>query len=159
MTHEDLYFQELEGNGAAANAEDERMEERYHDYNLKIVRESFQNELTKNEISVIANDVVDDIMLNGNPLKVAESIKIMEEIIDAVKSDKRYKDYALQELAKYGKCFVSDRGVKIEPMESGGRYDYKTCGDPVVIELEAKLKERQEFLKKLPKDGMDNSDK
>lgn len=151
MTQEDEYF-EAE---TIANAEDQEHEEAMNEYHrLKPAMDIFYSELTKNDISAIASNVVENVLIHGNPLKVAESIKIMEEIIDAVKSDKRFKSYALDELSKHGKCFISDRGVKIEPMESGGRYDFKTCGDPVVIELEAKLKERQEFLKKLPKDGM-----
>lgn len=116
----------------------------------------FEHGLTKDDVPVVVNAIVESILEKGNPLEDAESIKIMELIIEGVKAEKRFKDYALEELAKYGKKgFVSPRGVKIEPFESGGRYDYKVCNDPVVIELEENLKARQEFLKKLPKEGLE----
>lgn len=113
------------------------------------------NKITKSDIPALADLLVRNILNNGNPLAAAENIKKMKLILEGVESDKRFKDYALEELAKYGKKYTSPSGICIEPFEAGGRYDYKTCGDPIVIELETKLKERQEFLKKLPKDGID----
>lgn len=133
----------------------EEIEENFHYYQVNQVKSIFELSLTKSDIPVIANAMVEKVLNDGNPLEVAEKIKVMQEIIDAVKEDKRFKDYTLEELGKWGKCFTSPTGVKIEPFEAGGRYNFKSCGDPVVIELEEKLKERQEFLKKLPKDGID----
>jgi hypothetical protein len=124
--------------------------EKVHQANVII-----SNNLTKGDIAPLAEMLVDNVLRSGDPLTVAANIKTMELIIEAVKGDKRFKDYALSELAKYGKKYTSPTGVTIEPMESAGRYDFKTCGDPVVIDLETKLKERQEFLKKLPHGGMD----
>jgi hypothetical protein len=122
----------------------------------------FQHGLTKNDIPVVAAQLVENILENGDPLGAAENIKVMEEIIEAVKKDKRYKDYCLEELAKHGKCYTSPRGVKIEPFNAGGRYDYKNCGDPVLPTLEIALmtaeervEERKKFLKGIPPSGMD----
>lgn len=117
--------------------------------------EIFKMGITKSDIPGIANSLVEDVLENGHVLDIAENIKMMEELMDAVKQDNRFKDYALEELAKYGKQYVSPRGIKIEPFSAGGRYDFSVCNDPIYNELEAKFKERQEFLKKLPKEGMD----
>ena len=147
-----IFFDQIQGEQAEAEEQFFQMQEQHA---LSQSINIFEQGLTKDDVPILAEAMVNHILETGNPLHVAENIKVMETLIDAVKSDKRFKDYALDELTKYGKSFTSARGVKIELAEVGGRYDYKTCCDPVVIELEAKLKERQEFLKKLPKDGMD----
>lgn len=148
----DIFFDQMQGEQAEAEQEYFQTMERHA---LHQSQSFFEHGLTKDDVPALVEAMVNHVLEAGNPLEVAENIKVMETLIDAFKSDKRFKDYALQELAKYGKSFVSPRGVKIEPMESAGRYDYSTTNDPVVIELEKKLKERQEFLKKLPKAGTD----
>lgn len=164
MTHEDEYFEQSESNGAAANAEIEA--EQYHDHQFFIAKEVFSIGINKNDISIIANDIVENILEKGNPLDTVESIKILEEIIDEVKKDIRFKNYALQELAKYNKNYVSARGVKIEPMESGTKYYYDKCNDPVMTELLTqqqtltdKVKEREKLLKSIPKSGLQQVDR
>lgn len=116
----------------------------------------FDQDLTKDNISIVVNEMVETVLDRGNPLEAAEKVKVMEEIIAGFKADKRYKDYALEELSKWGKDgYTSPRGVKITQMEAGGgQYDFSVCNDPVVIELQSKLKARQEFLKKLPPEGL-----
>lgn len=124
--------------------------------------EIFGQAITKNDIPEIVSNLVDNVLENGNPLEVAEKIKVMEEIIEGVKKDKRYKDYALDEIAKYGKeGYVSPNGVKIEQMTAGGKYDFSKCEDIVWQELNFKLqsiteqlKAREAFLKTLPPFGL-----
>jgi len=77
--------------------------------------------------------------------------------------DVEFKKYVRSEIEKYeGAKFTSPRGVKFETMEAGIRYDYTKCGDPIyealakeMEVLQAKVKERQEFLRAVPKDGLD----
>lgn len=115
----------------------------------------FEQGITKEDIPAVVNGIVESVLEKGNPLFVGESMKIMEEIIEGVKSNKKFKDYALDEITKYGKGgYVSPSGAKIELFEAGGQYNFKNCNDPVVIDLEEKLKARKEFLKKLPPEGL-----
>lgn len=115
----------------------------------------FEQGITKEDIPNVVDSIVESVLEKGNPLEVAEKIRIMELIIEGVKSDNRYKDYALEEIAKYGKRgYVSPSGAKIEAFEAGGQYNFKNCNDPKVIDLEEKLKLRKEFLKKLPAEGL-----
>lgn len=121
-----------------------------------IVMNLLDQDITKGDITAVVNDMVENVLEKGNPLEAAEKIKVMEEIISGFKSDKRYKDYVIEELNKWGKGgYTSPRGVKISTMEAGGgQYDYSVCNDPVVIDMQEKLKTRQEFLKKLPPEGV-----
>lgn len=124
--------------------------------------EIFEQGLTKEDIPGVVNALVESVLEKGNPLEVAESIKVMEEIIEGVKKDKRYKSYSLDELAKYGKAgYTSPRGVKIEQFEAGTKYDYSQCGDEYLAELydqqkslEARVKEREAFLKTVTGSGL-----
>jgi hypothetical protein len=148
----DIFFDQMQGEQADAEEQFLQMEEQQA---LSKSLNIFEQGLTKADVPALAEAMVSHVLEAGNPLEVAENIKVMETLIDAVKGDKRFKDYALEELTKYGKSFTSARGVKLEVAEVGGRYDYTTCNDPFIIEYEKMLKERQEFLKKLPKDGID----
>jgi hypothetical protein len=68
-----------------------------------------------------------------------------------------------EEVAKYGKGgYVTPRGAKFELAEVGYKYDWNACQDPILEQLESevnslkdRLKQRQEFLKTVPKEGID----
>jgi hypothetical protein len=126
-----------------------------------ITIESFEKGLTKLEIRNIADELVEKVLEEGNPLKVAEGLAAMESFIKEVKDDKRFKDYVREEAGKHPKGFVSASGAKIECMESPGVFDYSNCNDSVhtqlVNEFEAAkkaLKERETLLKAIPSSGL-----
>lgn len=133
--------------------EQQEEEMNYYGHLQRTAANIFQQGLTKKEIKPLAEILVNDVLINGNPLAVAENIKVLEEIIKAIKENNKYKDYCLEEITKYNGCYTSSRGARVEKMEAGGRYDYNSCGDPVYNELCQKIKEREAFLKALPKDG------
>lgn len=96
-----------------------------------------------------------------SPLKAHLQVKAMEDIIAAITKDERYRDMLLDEAAKYGKSF--DFGIgKFSTKETGVRYAYDQCNDPILAELTAqndelleKIKSRQKFLQTVPLEGMD----
>lgn len=116
---------------------------------------------SKSERSEFVAQILKDIE-NGvtDALKVHLQIKCMEDIIKGVTGSADYKEALLDQAQKHGKRF-SYQNAEWEIRETGVSYDYGTCGDVVydtlarqIQELEAKLKERAEWLKAIPEGGM-----
>lgn len=92
-----------------------------------------------------------DFMVKANGLKTA---------IDNALKMPEVKEMVAEEIAKYGKS-ATMHGATLTVRETGVKYDFSHCGDPVLGELAARLeelqrqvKERQEFLKHLPSSGI-----
>lgn len=122
----------------------------------------FQSGLTKTDIKVMADAAMESVLNNGNVLQVAEAISAMELFIKEIKDRKEFKEYVREEAGKSPKGFISNSGAKIEVCETGTSYDYSKCGDVELEMLESAfstaenaLKERKEFLKKIPLAGVD----
>lgn len=122
----------------------------------------FQKGLTKVDIKEMAANAVENLLINGNPLQIAEALSGMEMFVKEVKDDKRYKDYVREEAAKYPKGFVSKSGAKIECAEVGTTYDFSKCGDPKYLDFltdvedaNTQLKIHQAFLKSIPLEGIE----
>jgi polyhydroxyalkanoate synthesis regulator phasin len=88
-------------------------------------------------------------------------IKAMEEIIEAVKSDQRYKDRVLSEAQNSGSKFEY-QNAKFDIREVGTKYDFSNCNDAKHVELTAKLnalkeevKQRENYLKNVPIEGIE----
>ena len=118
--------------------------------------------MTKTQITIAADLIVQNVLESGNILEVVEQIAALEAFIKQIKSSDEFKSYALDEVAKYGKEFKSPSGAKIAPMESGISYTYEFCGDPELHELleqqeqlDIKISDRKAFLKTLPVAGME----
>lgn len=118
--------------------------------------------LSKTQIAELAKFGVDYVLETGQPELVAEQISVMENYIKAVKADERFTDYVREELAKNGGKLTTASGAKIEVMEGGTKYHFENCGDVELQMLEQgllsaqnALKDRQEFLKKVPPSGID----
>lgn len=107
-------------------------------------------------------------------LEYLEVIKFFEKLKDVINGDSQAKDPAekegdkelkqmvREEIAKWNGKYTSTRGVKFENAEVGTKYNYTLCNDPVLLQLEGdakaaadRLKERQEFLRKLPTEGIE----
>jgi hypothetical protein len=117
--------------------------------------------LSKTQISELAKFGVDYVLETGQPELVAEQISVMENYIKAVKADERFTDYVREELAKNGGKITTASGAKVETMEGGTKYHFEKCGDTelemyeaAVLAAQNNLKERQEFLKRVPKEGL-----
>lgn len=118
------------------------------------------NGLTKAQISALAAQSVDNLLEQGNPLEMAETIAALEEFLTLVKKDDRFKSYVLEETAKYGKGLTTSSGAKIELAEVGTKYDYTVCEDECYsdlmkkkAELDREIKHREQFLKAVPDGG------
>lgn len=115
--------------------------------------------LTKTDIKTLADNSVSELLDNGRILEAVELISVMEQFIKEVKANYHYLDGVCNEVQKYGKTY-GGQSIKIELAEVGVKYNYNVCGDPLIIDLEnqlndleAKIKERKEFLKTVPTSG------
>ena len=119
------------------------------------------NGLTKTQVKIAAEQSITDLLETGNILQAAEAISAMEAFIKEVKADKRYTEYVREEVEKHGKAFTSPSGSKIELAETGTKYDFSKCNDFLLPrlnqqseEIDAKIKEREAFLKSIPESGI-----
>lgn len=119
-------------------------------------------QITKTDIRTISNNMVADILNNGNVIESADALNKMETLIKEIKSNAEWVDYLREEVAKRGASLVTTSGTKIELAEVGVRYDFTKCGDEqlndLVVEqerIETLIKERQTFLKTIPVSGLD----
>jgi len=91
------------------------------------------------------------------PLHMAVYLKTMEKIIEGIQ--KGIKESALAEAEKYEKSF-DFHGARIEMAELGTKYDYTSCGDIVLNELNKQIselsekKKEHETMLKTVKEGM-----
>lgn len=96
-----------------------------------------------------------------DPRKVHLQAKMTEDLLTSLKDHPDYKEALLKECQKEGKKH-DFYNAAFEVAELGTKYQYSQCNDPLLPELERlakeandKLKERQEFLKKIPIEGIE----
>lgn len=102
-----------------------------------------------------------------DPLQTHLHVKAMEDVMLRLTDKKKYPataipycDMILEAAQKNGKSFSVGFG-DFEVKETGVKYDYEVCGDPVITRLhaeleaiKAKVKVREDFLKKVPAGGL-----
>jgi len=116
---------------------------------------------TKAERSTFIADVMERIE-NGtaDAIKVHLQLKAMEEIVKSLTTNESYKTHLIDAAEKNGKKFVAFN-AEFSIKEMGQRYDFTYCGDNELLEfytqqdkLKYLIKEREDFLKKVPVSGM-----
>jgi len=116
---------------------------------------------TKAERSSFIADVMERIE-NGtaDAIKVHLQLKAMEEIVKSLTTNESYKTHLIDAAEKNGKKFVAFN-AEFSIKEMGQRYDFTYCGDDELLEfytqqekLKYLIKEREDFLKKVPVSGM-----
>jgi hypothetical protein len=125
-------------------------------------------DLTKKGVMTAAQNIYSDIMDNGtSAVRVAEMFKFIEETHKQLKEitdengKNTFTEIVRDEITKNaddGKTLVSKSGNTFELAETGTKYDYSVCGDPIwnrltseVETLKEKLKEREVYLKTIKK--------
>jgi len=112
---------------------------------------------TKDQRVSFVADLIDKLQEGlADPIKVHLQVKKMEDLISQIKDSKEYKDLLMDEAFKYGKRFEM-YGAAFEIKSGAGKYDY-SC-DPEIVELQEKIKQRQDYLKGIPPDGVAVVDK
>lgn len=123
---------------------------------------AISNQLTKSQLNIIAEDSISKLIDSGMLLESIEALSKMEYLIKEIKSNNSFIECVRDEVAKYGKTFTTSTGTKIELAEVGVKYDFSNCGDVILMKLlkeqetlENAIKERKEFLKRVPLSGME----
>jgi hypothetical protein len=120
------------------------------------------HEVNKTTLKRMASTTMDELMENGRIIEAADMIAKMEFFMKELKNNPEYVDYLRYEVAKYGGAHTTPSGTRIELAEVGTKYDYVFCEDDILndlvisrLALEEQIKERQEFLKHLPSEGIE----
>lgn len=115
---------------------------------------------SKTEQKEMANAFVSKVTDgNINPIDAVIQMKSLSETINAFLKSGEIKDAVIIECEKYGKgerpCY---NGAILQLKETGIKYDYSVCNDPVYNRLikqreyiEQQCKEREEYLKAISK--------
>jgi hypothetical protein len=127
-------------------------------YNLPAINSN----ISKTELSIIAEHSINEIIENKNVGEVIDVIAKMEYLIKEIRSNKEFVEFVRGYISLNGKEYKLPTGTKIELAEVGTKYDYSNCNDSLLNELEEhknmldeKIKERQQFLKALPIEGIE----
>lgn len=108
------------------------------------------------------NDVINRINEGFvDPLLIHLQVKCMEDIIKQLTSDKRYQDAILEAAEKQDSKSFQFHNAKFEVKEVGIKWHFDKTGDPEIesllkseADLKKKIKYRQEYLKSIPKEGI-----
>lgn len=116
----------------------------------KSQRESFVNMLVES----IEDGKVD-------PLKIHLQVKCMEDIIKQLNDNSTYKKAIVNQAQQYGQKEFEFMNAKIAIREVGVKYNFSNCCDTAYEQIESeaktindKLKQRAEFLKGAPIEGV-----
>ena len=120
----------------------------------------------KKEIAEFTAKYIDEIC-NGinDPLKEFIKLKKIDATLKEIAKSEKIKEAVLTQANKHGKTFDYNQ-AKVEVCELCTKYDYSSCGDKEylslmteIMELDAKIKIREKFLKAVPYEGITQVDK
>lgn len=92
-----------------------------------------------------------------SPISAYVQMKSLGNVIDSFLKNKEVKDLAIAEIERYGKGETpSFRGATLRTGETGVKYDFTVCGDPVWNDLNGQLEQikcqmsvREKYLKNI----------
>ena len=117
---------------------------------------------TKVEVAMYVRKIKSEILANDkNPLPILAQLKMAEKTIKEILADDDIDNHFLKEYLLYDKDEkVTVNGVEMRAGETGVKYNYPDCGDPVwndfnnqIKALTEKCKEREKFLQNIPYEG------
>ena len=120
---------------------------------LPASREQVQKFVGLLKSEILAND--------KDPLPILVQLTCIERTIKEILTDEEIEHHFLKEFLLYDKeKVVNINGAKLQSQETGVKYHYKECGDPVwndldnqIKELAEKKKAREKFLQTIPYDA------
>lgn len=101
-----------------------------------------------------------------SPLDLLLQATLMAEAAAQIRNNADLRDACIDEYARYNtREPLRYHGARFTLRETGTTYDYTLCGDPVLLRLlqeketlDAKIKEREKFLRNLPREGIEATD-
>jgi hypothetical protein len=115
---------------------------------------SIKEGLSKQQITELAIQSVENVLEEGNVFQVAEALAAMEEFTKTVRQNQRYIEFLREELVKHNGRLITSSGARIELCEAGVSYDYSQNGEWKELEdqikiLQEKKKAVEERLRKI----------
>lgn len=104
---------------------------------------AFKEGLTKKQIAELADNVVGNVLEEGNVFQVAEALSAAEEFVKSVRKDERFVQFMRDELAKHHGRLVTNSGAKIEICEAAVNYDYSSNGEWRELDEQIRLLNQQ----------------
>ena len=124
---------------------------------------------TKSNIGAYVGEILEAVEDGEiDPLQVKKTSALLQEIAKQLNESDILRDLSVSEIEKH--CLRSGEGlsiygVKFIVKETGVKYDYTACGDRLYSELkeirdnyDAKLKEREKYLQRIPTEGITTVD-
>ena len=124
---------------------------------MSVIRPIVNYPVTKKLQSDLAAEIMQPL-INGeiDPIEFIVKIKGLINAFSEVDKNKDVKDLVIREIEKNGK-FSSWNEATVTVKETGVKFDYTSCNDPVYCQLlsekaliDQKIKEREAFLKNIP---------
>lgn len=123
---------------------------------------------SKSAIADRAARLVAQVLDDGtqSPLDLLLQATLMAEAATQIRNNADLRDACIDEYARYNtREPLRYHGARFTLRETGATYDYSLCGDPIYARLlkekeaiDARLKERERFLKTLPSAGIEITD-
>lgn len=102
----------------------------------------------RTELAMFSRQIKSEILANDrDPLAILRQLKMVEKLIADLLTDKELDDHFLTEAEKYKEKTFNHIDTKFTIAETGVKYDYNACGDPVWLDLNKKLTEIKENMK------------
>lgn len=111
----------------------------------------FTKETQKSTAAALVAKVTDG---EADPISMFTTIKAMNDCLSQFLKDQAIVEATIGAVEKYGRTGATFNGANLCITEVGVRFDFSTCQDPIWdelakerTELEAKIKEREKFLR------------
>lgn len=112
-------------------------------------------------IQSVKNNILEE---NIDPLKVSLQLRMMEDLVKALRGDSEISELIENEFNKHSEKELELHGATFTKREVGVKYDFTNCGDSAWHQINGELgrhkqslKDRETFLKTI-KEGMDIPD-
>lgn len=127
---------------------------------LKKIMNSILSETTRQEREQMVEQIIQSIHEGlFDPREVQLHVKYAQDFCSMILDNKEYKEALINESQKHGKEHTF-RGATFAVKESGVKWDFSVCNDPVLQALtekekiiKEKIKQREEYLKSIPDAG------
>ena len=102
----------------------------------------------KLEIAQYGRRIKSEILADDrDPLKILKQLKYVEKVIKELLTDHELDNHFLEEGYKYEGESFEHLDCKFSIKETGVKYDYDACGDPVWNDLTAEMNELKDKIK------------
>jgi hypothetical protein len=101
---------------------------------MELIKIEIPAKVNKTEILRLADSIVTNAIEEGNVLKVAEGLSVLDKIVEAVRKEPRFVGAVVSELEANNRKVTTDNKTVIECIETAVKYDYSHNAEWVSID-------------------------